>query len=92
VADAVGPDAAHRDGQKAVDLATKACELTDWETAAYIGTLAAACAEAGRWDDAVKRQEKALADAELVKEDGPAMKQRLTLFREKKPYREEAKR
>jgi tetratricopeptide (TPR) repeat protein len=88
---AVGPDAAHRDGQKAVDLATKACELTDWKVAAYLDTLAAAYAEAGRWDDAVKWQEKALADAELAKDDGPAMTQRLALFKEKKPYREEEK-
>jgi hypothetical protein len=30
-----------------VDYATKACELTEWKSANFIGTLAAAYAEAG---------------------------------------------
>jgi len=48
------PVASLRDGDRAVQLAKKACEKTDFEAASYLDTLAAACAEAGRFDDAVK--------------------------------------
>jgi tetratricopeptide (TPR) repeat protein len=39
------PDANHRDGQRAVELATKACQLTEWKSWPLIDTLAAAYAE-----------------------------------------------
>ena len=41
------PNAKYRDGRKAVESATKACELTDWDEAGIIDTLAAAYAELG---------------------------------------------
>jgi len=41
------PDAKLRDGRKAVELATKACELNQWKSPDLIDTLAAAYAEAG---------------------------------------------
>ena len=86
------PDEKYRDGKKAVESATRACELTDWKDADSLDTLAAACAEAGDFDAAVKWQEKALGM--LAKDDEPNRKDfeaRLTLYRAKKPYHVEPK-
>ena len=41
------PDAKYRDGKKAVEAATRACELTQWKKPDFLDTLAAAYAEAG---------------------------------------------
>lgn len=88
---AVCPDAEYRDGAKAVDFATRACEETKWKSAGYIDTLAAAYAEAGKWDDALKWQKKAMEDADLVKSEGKDAKERLKMYEEKKAFREEPK-
>jgi tetratricopeptide (TPR) repeat protein len=83
------PDAKYRDGKKAVDSATLPCELTDWKVAEVHDTLAAAWAEAGNFDAAVKWQEKALGL--LAKNDEWNRKDfepRMTLYRTKKPYHE----
>lgn len=87
------PDAKFRDGKKAIELATKSCELANWGE--YdCDILAAAYAEAGDWENAVKRQEQAI---ELARnETDNAKKQHrldqfqkhLALYVQKKPYRE----
>ncbi|MHC4520864.1 MAG: TolB family protein, partial [Planctomycetota bacterium] len=54
------PQAACRDGPRAVETATKACQQSQWHNHIYIDTLAAACAEAGRFDQAVEYQRQAI--------------------------------
>ncbi len=58
---ATTPDAQLRNGARAVELAQQACQLTDFKQPLLLGTLAAAYAEAGRFVDAVKTAEKAIA-------------------------------
>ena len=56
---ATSPDARLRNGAQAVHYAERACELTHQSVPSFLGTLAAAYAEAGRFDDAVATAEKA---------------------------------
>ena len=55
------PDARVRDGALAVKYAERACELTHYDLIPMVGTLAAAYAEAGRFDDAISTAQKACA-------------------------------
>jgi tetratricopeptide (TPR) repeat protein len=82
------PDDEVRDGRRAVTLAEKAVQLTERKSATYLDTLAAAYAEARRFDDAVRVQQEALTDRRLVLDDGNQANQRLDLYRQKKAYRE----
>jgi tetratricopeptide (TPR) repeat protein len=81
------PDEKVRDGKKAVEAATKACELTEWKNGGYLDTLAAAYAEVGEFDKAVEWQEKALKAGDLPVKDQDAARKRLELYKQKKPYR-----
>jgi tetratricopeptide (TPR) repeat protein len=83
------PDAKVRDGAKAVDCAGTACELTDAQSGYFMATLAAAFAEMGKYEQAVKWQKRALEFPRYDKEEGDKARQRLKLFEAGKPYREE---
>jgi tetratricopeptide (TPR) repeat protein len=87
---ATSPDDELRNGAEAVRLAEHACELTHHGQPLFMGTLAAAYAEAGRFPEAVTTAEKAeqlATDAGLT---AVAAKtgQQLELHRADKPYHE----
>jgi tetratricopeptide (TPR) repeat protein len=82
------PDPRFRDRTKALDYAKRACELDGWKNAFYFGTLAAAYADNGEFDNAVKWQRKALEDPGYQKECGDEGRKMLKLFEQQKPYRE----
>jgi Flp pilus assembly protein TadD len=76
-----------RDGKRAVELAATACELTEWKMDIPIDTLAAACAESGDFEEAVKRQQQAidLLDKEA---DKTSYEIRLNQYKNRQPYRQ----
>ena len=86
------PDAHVRDGVQAVKYARRACELTHYGATTIVGALAAAYAEAGRFDDAIAAAQKACALATAAGE--PELLERnqklLTLYRSHQPYHEAA--
>lgn len=85
---ATHPDAAMRDGKAAVVEATKGCELDHWTHWWYIGTLAAAYAEAGDFEQAIRHQRKALEMTPLQNEFHRDVQQRLALYEAHQPYRD----
>jgi tetratricopeptide (TPR) repeat protein len=87
---ATSPDNALRNGARAVELAERACQLTEWKQPFMMGTLAAAYAEAGRFPDAVAMAEKARdqARADKLEEVAKRNEELLALYRAGKPYHE----
>jgi tetratricopeptide (TPR) repeat protein len=86
---AIGPDEV-RDGKQAIELARKACQLSQWKEPLYLDTLAAAYAEIGDFDKAIAHQKKALEDTEYEKRYGAEGRKRLELYSQKTPYRDSA--
>lgn len=86
------PISSLRNGPEAVQDSTKACEITKWKNGDLIDTLAAAYAETGDFDQAIKYQKQALALRPLAEVDSLAEMQRhLRLYQARKPVREESK-
>jgi tetratricopeptide (TPR) repeat protein len=85
---ATAKDAKYRYGKGAVEDATKACELANWKNGWMLGTLAAACAETGDFEKAIEWQQKAIALYPTNKDREDA-RQRLALYRESKPHRQQ---
>lgn len=84
------PDKGIRDGNRAVEFAEEACASSKYKQTTCIGTLAAAYAEAGRFDDAIAAANRAIAVAEHDGDKKMAEKNRelLGIYEEHKPYHE----
>ena len=89
---ATSPDDGLRNGTEAVRLAERACELTHYDEPLFIGTLAAAYAESGRFPEAVTTAEKAeqLATTAGLTDVAAKNRQLLELYRAGKSYHEPA--
>jgi tetratricopeptide (TPR) repeat protein len=77
-------DEKFRDAKQAIEDATKACEMSEWQNSLYLSGLAMAYAEAGDFDAAVKWQQKAM---ELSANPPPSMTANLELYKQLKPFR-----
>jgi tetratricopeptide (TPR) repeat protein len=87
---ATHPDEKLRNGAEAVAHAQRACELTRYRVPIMVGTLAAAYAEAGSFDDAIATAQKAheMALTKCQTELAKKNLELLNLYRSGKPYRE----
>ncbi len=83
------PDDKVRDGKRAIEYATTACKLTGWKEPGSLDTLAAAYAEAGQFEEAIRYQTRALGDPTFKARFGPAARQRLKLYQQQKPFRDQ---
>jgi len=80
------PQANLRDGKKAVEHAKQACGLSEWKDPNMVDTLAAAYAENGDYEQAVKWATKYLETPNLSAKETPGAKSRLALYQGHKPY------
>ena len=80
------PVAEHCDGPRAVELATKACEIGKWSSPGPLDFLAASWAAAGDFQKAIQFQQRAI---DMVDEPSRRTRytERLQLYRQGKPYR-----
>jgi Flp pilus assembly protein TadD len=87
---ATDPHAELRNGEEAVRLAERACELTGHQETRCLGTLDAAYAEAGRFDDALRTAGQTQEMALVKGETGLAAfaAERIELYRAGKCYRQ----
>jgi len=80
-----------RNGQRALELAEKACKLTEYKKAYILSTLAAAYAELGDFEKALEWSKKCIEIAENDPEDKERLddlKKELESYKKKQPYRE----
>ena len=89
---AAHPNPAFRNGPEAVQLAQQACELTRFQRPMLVGTLAAAYAEAGRFDEAIATAQKArdLALASGQNDLAGQNQKLLELYQAHQPYHDPA--
>jgi tetratricopeptide (TPR) repeat protein len=80
------PDDKVRDGKRAVEYATTVCVQTGWKDPFCLDTLAAAYAEVGQFDEAVRYQTRAMDDAGFKGNLRTAAEKRLELYRQKKAF------
>lgn len=82
------PEDAVRDGRRAIELANRACELTEWKESHIISTLAAAHAESGDFEQARTYSSKAVETGSDVPEIKAQLQQELESYKAEKPWRE----
>jgi tetratricopeptide (TPR) repeat protein len=82
------PEDSLRNGKQALEKSRKASELTHWQDYHPVDTLAAAYAETGDFDDAIKYETQALNLKGINATTRKAMQERLELYRQHKPYRQ----
>lgn len=75
-----------RDGKRAIELATKACEMTDYKEAHILSTLASGYAEQGDFETARKWSAKAveLGEGEMKEQ----LQEELESYKKDEPWRE----
>jgi tetratricopeptide (TPR) repeat protein len=90
---ATSPQASLRNGDKAVELAQRANQLTGGENPTILYTLAAAYAEAGRFPEAVETAQRALQLAETQSNTAlaDAIRSQLKLYQAGLPFHQESK-
>jgi hypothetical protein len=88
---ATSPEPENRNGDLAVVLAEYACKQANYEKTMLIGTLAAAYAEAGRFEEAISTAQKACTNASKTGETGLLGKNQelLQLYEKRQAYHEE---
>jgi tetratricopeptide (TPR) repeat protein len=88
-----------RDGKRAIELATLACEVTEYKMPHILSTLASGYAEAGDFDKAIEWIEKGIevneareldeiVTEEEKKRQKESLEKELESYRQKKPWRE----
>ena len=82
-----GPDPAFRNGQQAVKDAKAACSISEWRDEDTLDTLAAAYAETGDFDSAVRYAAQVLAIKGIAPVDSKRIQQHLALFQPHRPIR-----
>jgi tetratricopeptide (TPR) repeat protein len=84
----MAPDPQLRNGPKALELAQRACQATNFENPVFLETLAAAYAENGRFDEAVAAAQKALAIMQAAgqKDAVVTLQHCLELYRNRQPF------
>ena len=85
---ATSPDNDLRDGKRAIELAAKACEKTEWKEAHIVSTLAAGHAETGDFAAAMKFSRQAVELEEDAAEVKEQLRQELASYEAGKPWRE----
>ncbi len=77
-----------RDGMLAIVHAKQACDLTDYKNEMFLDTLAAAYAETGDFDEAVRWQQETIAMQQPGDYSFQEYQDRLKLYQSGQPYRE----
>lgn len=85
------PEDSLRNGKEALETSLRLCGRTHWQDSDAVDTLAAAYAETGDFDNAVKYQTQALNMRGVHAFKRKRMQERLELYRQHKRYRQQSK-